>query len=75
MLAGNERAPFDFILGCWMRRQREVNDDVLGKVGRFHKVADNRKVEEVWVDDRRYVVSNNSEEAAKDTVVREPIVE
>lgn len=75
MLTEHKTAPFDFILGCRMRRQREVNDEVLGRAGRFHKVAHNLEVKEVWVEDRRYVVCHNPEEAAKDVAAREAIVE
>ena len=74
LLQDNTQAPFDFILGCRMRSQREVNEQVLARAGRFHKVADNLEVKEVVVDDRRYIVCKNPVEATKDAAAREAIV-
>jgi hypothetical protein len=73
-LAEDKKAPFDYILGCRMRRQREVNDTVLGRAGRYHRVAENLEVKEVVVADRRYVVCQNPDEARKDFQAREAIV-
>lgn len=67
-------APFNFILGCKMRRQKEVSDEVLARAGRYQKVADNLDVKEVMVGDRRYVVCRNPIEARKDAAAREAIV-
>jgi hypothetical protein len=74
LLEGNEHAPFDFVLGCRMRQQKEVSEEVLSRAGRFRKVADNLEVKEVVVDDRRYVVCRNSLEAKKDAAAREAIL-
>jgi len=73
-LVDHQEAPFDFILGCRMRRQKEVQDEVLSRGGRYEQVADNLEVKEVWVDDRRYVVCRNPEEARKDEQAREAIL-
>ena len=40
LLEDHEQAPFDFILGCKMRLQKEVGEEVLSRAGRSHKVAD-----------------------------------
>jgi hypothetical protein len=76
LLEDHADAPFDFILGCKMRRQKEVRDDVLARAGRFHKVEgkDNLEVKEVVVDGRRYVVCRNPLEVKKDAAAREAIL-
>lgn len=74
LLTEHASAPFDFILGCRMRRQKEVSDEVLARAGRFHKIADNLEVKEVTVDDRRYIVCRNPEEARKDALARAAIL-
>jgi transposase len=65
----------EYILGARMRRQREVSEAVLGRAGRYHEVADNLRVKEVWVNGRRYIVCHNPQEAAKDEADRKAIVE
>lgn len=74
LLESDAGAPFDFILGCKMRRQREVSDEVLARAGRYRQVADNLEVKEVVVEGRRYVVCRNPIEAKKDATAREAIV-
>lgn len=66
--------PFNYILGCKMRQQTEVSDEVLARAGRYAKVADNLEVKEVIVEDRRYVVCRNPIEARKDATARDAIV-
>lgn len=58
-----------------MRKQKEVKEEVLSRAGRYTEVAPNLKVEEVWVNDRRYIVCLNEEEAEKDAAAREAILE
>jgi DDE family transposase len=74
---------WQYILGARMRSQNEVNDEVLARAGRYRVVHPPRvksddpsplKVKEVWVDDRRYVVCLNADEARKDAADREAIV-
>jgi hypothetical protein len=74
LLEGHEQAPFDFILGCKMRQQKEVTEEVLARAGRYRNVAANLEVKEVVVDDRRYVVCRNPIEVKKDAVAREAIL-
>ena len=74
LLEEHHQAPFDFILGCRMRQQKEVTEQVLSRAGRYHKVADNLDVKEVVVEGRRYVVCRNPLEATKDAIAREAIV-
>ena len=73
-LEDHAEAPFDFILGCRMRQQKEVNEEVLGRAGRYHAVAPNLEVKEVVVADRRYVVCRNPAEATKDAAAREAVL-
>ena len=67
-------APFDYVLGCRMRQQTEVTEEVLARAGRYREVAPNLKAKEVVVSDRRYVVCLNPEEAAKDERDRQAIL-
>jgi hypothetical protein len=71
-----EAAKYEYIVGMKMRDIVEVRDDVLGRAGRHHEVADNLRVKEVWVEDeRRYIVCFNPDEAKKDRLDREAILE
>jgi hypothetical protein len=76
LLEGHAQAPFDFILGCKMRQQKEVTEEVLSRAGRFHPVGDkgNLEVKQVMVDGRRYVVCRNPLEVNKDAAAREAIL-
>ena len=74
---------WQYILGARMRSQNEVKDEVLARAGRYRVVHPPRiksddpaplKVKEVWVDNRRYVVCLNEDEARKDAADREAIV-
>jgi transposase len=75
LLAGHETAPFDYVLGCKLRRSKEVREEVLSRGGRYQKVADNLEVKEVRVQGRRYVVCRNLKEARKDAAARQALVE
>jgi hypothetical protein len=74
LLTEDADAPFQYVLGCRMRRQKEVNEDVLSRAGRYLTVEDNLEVKEVWVHDRRYIVCRNPIEARKDKAAREGMV-
>ena len=74
---------WQYILGARMRSQNEVKGEVLSRAGRYHVVHPPRvesddpsplKVKEVWVDERRYIVCLNEDEARKDAADREAIV-
>lgn len=74
---------WQYILGARMRSQNEVKDDVLSRAGRYqvvHAKGPHRKdpsplkVKEVWVEEHRYVVCLNEDEARKDAADREAIV-
>lgn len=75
LLTESEDAPFDYILGCRMRGQKEVRQEVLSRAGRYRTVAGNLMVKEVFVDGRRYVVCLNNAQARKDAAKRDAIVE
>lgn len=74
LLAHHQTAPLDYVLGCKLRRSKEVRQEVLSRGGRYHKVADNLEVKEVRVGARRYVVCRNPREARKDAAAREALV-
>jgi hypothetical protein len=74
MLAEDNPRPFDYILGCKLRKNKEVREHILTCGGRFQNVADNLQVKEVLFDGRRYIVCRNPEEAKKDEAAREAII-
>jgi len=72
-----------YILGARMRRVKEVSEQVLSRAGRYRVIHGERetaknpsplKVKEVWVEDRRYIVCFNQEQAKKDAQDREVIL-
>ncbi len=65
LLTGDRQAPFDYVLGCRMRKQKEVTEEVLSRAGRYQKVTDNLEVKEVLVGEKRYVVCRNPVEARR----------
>ncbi|HSA82320.1 MAG TPA: IS1634 family transposase [Geminicoccaceae bacterium] len=67
-------APFDYILGCPLRRERAVANEVLARPGRYQSVADNLEVKEVRLGARRYVVCRNPIEAKQDAADREALL-
>jgi transposase len=78
-----ERRNMKYILGARMRAQNEVKRDVLGRGGSFEEIRGPRekakdpsplKVKEVIVEDRRYVLCLNEEQARKDAADREAIL-
>ena len=75
LLTEDHQAPFDYVLGCRMRRQKEVNETVLARAGRYQPVAANLEVKEVRVGNKRYVVCRNPQEALKDAASREAILD
>jgi hypothetical protein len=73
-LRDHATAPFDYILGCPLRRERAVAEAVLARPGRYHAVADNLEVKEVRVGERRYIVCRNPIEAKQDAADREALL-
>jgi len=72
-----------YILGARMRRQKEVNETVLGRGGRYEEVYPKSrdpkapsplKVKEVVVEGRRYIVCLNEDQAIKDAADRQAIL-
>lgn len=74
LLSTHEAAPYEYILGARMRKQKEVGEEVLGRAGRYQQVACNLKVKEVRVQDRRYIVCLNEEEASRDAAARDAML-
>ncbi len=73
--AGVGAQKVDYILGMRLCKSKEVSDEVLGRAGRYHRVADNLWVKEVWVNGHRYVVCYNPEEEERDRKRRGEIIE
>ena len=74
LLTQDQDAPFRYVLGCRMRRQKGVNEEVLSRAGRYRTIRENLEVKEVRVGDRRYIVCRNPLEARKDKAVREALL-
>lgn len=75
LLQDSQTMPFDYILGCRMRQQKEVTDEVLSRAGRYQALEENLEVKEVVVADRRYIVCRNPAEARKDAAARQAILD
>lgn len=74
-IEGLEARKLEYILGARLRKQNEVREDVLERAGRYHEVAENLRVKEVMVDNRRYIVCHNPQEELKDIADREAILQ
>jgi transposase len=79
-----ERRGMKYILGARLRSQKEVKEEVLSRAGAYRMVHGPResskdpsplKVKQVMVEDRRYVVCWNMEQARKDAERREHLME
>ena len=73
-----------YILGARLRNVKEIRETVLSRGGRYREVHGPRskskdpsplKVKQVLVEERRYIVCHNEEQARKDRADREAIVE
>lgn len=67
-------AGYDYIVGCKMRGDKEVREQVLARAGRYHEVADNLRVKQVGVGEHRYVICHNPQEEERDRRDREKII-
>jgi transposase len=83
-IADLEARGLEYILGARMRSTSEVKDQVLSRAGRYQIVHSSPEtaedpsglqVKEVWVDDHRYVVCRNPDQAKRDEAVRAAILE
>ena len=70
-----EERGMGYILGMRMRTVKEIREQVLRHPGRYREVADNLRVKEVRIGDRRYIVCHNPSQANKDAEDRATIVE
>ncbi len=69
-----EKAGYDYIIGCRLRNDNTVRDEVLGRAGRYREVSPNMRVKQVRVGDERYVVCHNPQQAERDRDNRERVV-
>lgn len=79
-----EKRGLEYILGARLRQTTEVKEEVLGRPGRYRVVhpepvlADDPsalQVKDVSVEDRRYVVCLNPEQARRDAATRQAIID
>lgn len=82
-LAEFEERYIPYIVGTRMKAIKEIRQEVLSRAGRYREVHPPRasakdpsplKVKEVWVEDRRYILCLNQEQARKDRQDREAIL-
>ena len=73
-LEEHPQQPLEYILGCRMRKQKVVREEVLTRAGRYRQVGENLDVKEVRQDGKRYIICRNEAEAAKDAQARETIL-
>ncbi|HOL66448.1 MAG TPA: IS1634 family transposase, partial [bacterium] len=66
--------PLEYILGCRMRRQKEVREQVVSRAGRYKSAGENLGVKEVRQGGKRYIICRNPQEAEKDAQAREQIL-
>ncbi|MDA2926507.1 IS1634 family transposase, partial [Acidobacteria bacterium AH-259-G07] len=80
----SEERRWDYILGVRLRNLKEARRDVLARAGRYREVRPARqrakdpaplKVKEVGVEERRYLLCLNEEQARADALIREAILE
>jgi hypothetical protein len=57
LLTQHPKAPFNYILGCRMRRQREVSEEVLARAGRYEGVAE----KDAAARDAKFVLTTNTD--------------
>jgi len=78
-----QQRKWKYILGVRMRSSKEAKENVAARSGRYEEVYPRSvdpkdpsplKVKQVWVEDRRYIVCRNEDEAVKDRADREAIV-
>lgn len=80
----SEELKMDYILGVRMRMVKEVRDEVLASKDTFTTVTGKRlkttdpsplKVREQWIENHRYIVCYNEDQAKKDAADRTAIIE
>ena len=74
LLTEDPTSPYDYVLGCRLRRNKELAEQVLPDAGGYEAVAPDREVTDVRVGPRRYVVCRNPLEAEKDAAARAAIL-
>ncbi|HAA89971.1 MAG TPA: IS1634 family transposase [Peptococcaceae bacterium] len=67
-------AGFNYIVGVRMRKLKSMKD-ILSRAGRYHQVKDNLKVKEVLHEGNRYIICYNPEEAERERLAREEMVQ
>ena len=70
-----EQRGMGYIFGVRMRSVKEIREQVLSHWGRYREVTENLRVKEVRIDERRYIVCHNPQQAKKDAEDRAAIVE
>jgi transposase len=83
-IAALEARGWQYILGARMRLQKELSEQVLSRAGRYQVVREKGRskkdpspleVKQVWVEDRRYIVCRNEDQAKKDAADRAAILQ
>ena len=73
LLEALDQEGIGYIIGIPLRRWKAAGK-ALKRAGRYHEVADNLRVKEVWEEGQRYVVCHNPEREVEDSRRRAEIV-
>jgi transposase len=73
LLEALDKEGMGYIAGIPLKKWKAA-DRVLRRAGRYHKVAENLRVKEVWDNGQRYVVCHNRERESEDARRRTEIV-
>ena len=73
LLDALDKEGIGYIVGIPLRKWK-AGDQLLRRAGRYHEVADNLRVKEVWLDGKRYIVCHNPERESEDERRRVEIV-
>jgi transposase len=68
-------AGYDWIVGVRLRTRPQLADILFSEPAPFEPVGENLEVKEVWVEDRRYIVCYNPDQARRDDARRQAVVD
>lgn len=75
MLDDDPQKRLDYVVGCRMRQDRLVVEEVLARAGRYRTVQGNLEVKEVEAGGQRFIVCRNPEAATRDAAERAALLE
>ncbi len=70
-----DEAGYDWIVGVRLRTRPHLADALFADRKPFEPIADNLEVKEVWIDERRYIVCHNPDQARRDAARRHAVLD